>query len=509
MTAPLFTLLAGVAPIAAGGDPASMTLADAAAVLIRLVLSLVVLLGMVPVMVWLERKGAAYIQDRPGPNRAAMFGMFRLAGLSHVIADVIKLIVKEDIVPRQVNQFYWKLAPILTAAIPLLTFGIIPIADDFRVGGFETPMSVLRFDGGLLWFFAMTSLAVYGIIFAGWASSNKYSLLGGMRSSAQLLSYEIPMALSVIAVILTFGTVQPNDIVRLQGELLFGVIPQWGILMQPLAAILFLTCAFAEINRVPFDLAEGEAELVAGYHTEYTSMRFGLFFMAEYMALVVSGMLTVTLFFGGWQIPWFPTQRLVEQAPTLLPIFLVLGAAVCGSLGWLGYRHYQSYTKGRWGDMRDFEPIALGGLMFAVAMVMLVLAGAAWGVRGSLPEWVPPLFATVAQLATFVAKLAVFCWVYVWVRWTLPRFRFDQLLTLGWRGLLPLSLLNLLATGVLISLSSLPPSDYTWVILGAGGLCVVLVALAYRRSGVGAGGGGAGGTPVVPAPSPGVQEAVR
>lgn len=482
MTAPLAALLTGIAPIAAGAEAATLTLSDAVAVLVRLVLSLAVLLGMVPIMVWLERKGAAYIQDRPGPNRAALFGMFRLGGVAHVLADVIKLIAKEDVVPRNVNQFYWKLAPVIAAMIPLLTFAIVPIADDFRVGGFETPLAVLRIDGGVLWFFAITSLAVYAVIFAGWASSNKYSLLGGMRSTAQLLSYEIPMALSVVAVILTFGTVQPNDIVRMQGELLFGVIPQWGILLQPLAAILFITCAFAEINRVPFDLAEGEAELVAGYHTEYTGMRFGLFFMAEYMALVVSGMLTVTLFFGGWQIPWLPTQRLIEQAPTLLPAFLVAGAAAAGFLGWLGYRHYQTTTKGLWGDKRDFEPLVLGSLLFAAAMGMLVLAGAAWGARGALPVWVPPVFAAAAQIGVFVAKLAVYCWIYVWVRWTLPRFRFDQLLTLGWRGLLPLSLLNLLATGVFISVSSLQPSEYSWMIWGAGGIAVFLVVLAMVRS---------------------------
>lgn len=481
MTIPL-TLLSAVGPVAAGASPDSLTLADAVAVLIRLVLSLSVLLGMVPVMVWLERKGAAYIQDRPGPERAALFGIFRLGGLAHVIADVIKLIAKEDVMPRGANPFYWKLAPVITAMIPLLTFAIVPVADDFRLGGFETPLSVLRIDGGLLWFFAITSLSVYGVVFAGWASSNKYALLGGMRSTAQLLSYEIPMALAVVAVILTFGTVQPNDIVRLQGELLFGLIPQWGVLLQPVAAILFITCTFAEINRVPFDLAEGEAELVAGYHTEYTSMRFGLFFMAEYMALVVSGMLTVTLFFGGWQIPWLTTRQLVEQAPTLLPVFLSVGALGAGFLGWLGYRHYQTWTRGRWGDLRDYEPLILGSLLFAAAMAMLVLAGAAWGARGSLPDWVPPVFAASAQIGAFLTKLALYCWVYVWVRWTLPRFRFDQLLVLGWRGLLPLALLNLLATGVFISLSSRPPGDYTWAIVGAGGVAIVLVALAMWRS---------------------------
>ncbi|MBU6428544.1 MAG: NADH-quinone oxidoreductase subunit H, partial [Cyanobacteria bacterium REEB65] len=262
-----------------------MTPLDYGVVTARTILSLLVLLNFVPFMVWLERKGSAYIQDRPGPNRAALFGVFRLAGMAHVLADVIKLITKEDIIPEQVHGLYYRLAPLLAAMVPLLTFAIVPLADDLTIGGFTTPVSALRIEGGLLWFFAITSLAVYGIVFAGWASASKYSLLGGIRSTAQLISYEVSMALAVLGPILVFGTVQPNDIVRAQGHLLAGAIPEWGFLVQPVACVLFLIAAFAEINRIPFDLAEGEAELVAGYHTEYSGMRFGLFFMAEYMAL--------------------------------------------------------------------------------------------------------------------------------------------------------------------------------------------------------------------------------
>jgi NADH-quinone oxidoreductase subunit H len=458
-----------------------MTAADVIATIVRALLAAGIVLSLVPLTVWLERKGAAYIQDRPGPNRAAAFGIFRLGGVTHVVADAIKLIAKEDVMPAHVDPFYWKLAPMLVGMIPLMTFAIIPMADDFRVGSFVTPLSLLVLDGGLLWFFAITSLAVYGVVFAGWSSGNKYALLGGVRSTAQLLSYEIPMAISALGVILTFGTVQPNELVRLQGELLFGFIPQWGVVLQPLGAILFLTCAFAEINRVPFDLAEGEAELVAGYHTEYTGMRFGTFFLAEYMALIVSGALSVTLFFGGWQVPFFPTERLVGGAGTLLPAFLGLGAVVCGILGWAGYRHYQTYTKGRWNDRRDYEPLILGSILFALAMVQLVLAGAAWGARDGLAAWIPPLFATVVQLSAFGAKLCLFCWVFVWVRWSLPRFRYDQLLNLGWKALLPISLLNLLLTGVFLSLTSLPSATTTWVVLGVGILAGSLVVWTFRR----------------------------
>lgn len=423
--------------------------ADYLAVLLRLVLSAGILLTVMPLTIYLERKGSAFIQDRPGPNRAALFGMFRLGGVAHVLADVIKLVSKEDIIPGGVNRFYFKLAPIIVAFIPLTTFMIVPIADVVRLTDtFATPMATLEIDGGLLWFFAMTSLSVYGVVFAGWASNSKFSLLGGIRSTAQLLSYEIPMALAVVAMMLTYGTVQPNDMVRAQGELLWGFLPQWGIFLQPLGFMLFVTCAFAEINRVPFDLAEGEAELVAGYHTEYSGMRFGLFFMAEYMALVTSGALVVTMFLGGWQVPWLPTERLVAEAGTLLPVvlggiaFLLLAAA--GRL----IRHYQLYTRGRWGDARDKEPLVFVVLFSVLALAHAGAAGAAWG--AVLPGWLPPVFAALVQISVFTGKLLFLCWCFVWVRWTMPRFRYDQVMDLGWKNLLPLSLFNLLLTGLVM-----------------------------------------------------------
>ncbi|MEB3297969.1 MAG: complex I subunit 1 family protein [Candidatus Sericytochromatia bacterium] len=425
--------------------------ADYLAVLLRLVLSAGILLTVMPLTIYLERKGSALIQDRPGPNRAALFGMFRLGGVAHVLADVIKLITKEDIIPAGVNRFYFKLAPFIVAFIPLTTFMIVPIADDVRLSDtFATPMATLELDGGLLWFFAMTSLAVYGVVFAGWASNNKFSLLGGIRSSAQLLSYEIPMALSVIAVMLTYATVQPNAMVQAQGELLWGFLPHWGIILQPLGFIVFITCAFAEINRVPFDLAEGEAELVAGYHTEYSGMRFGLFFMAEYMALVTSGALTVTMFLGGWQLPGLPTERLIADAGILIPAF-VAGAGLLLAFG-AGrlVRHYRDYTRGRWGDRRDLEPLVFGVLFAVGAVLHFAGAGAAWAARDLLPSWMPPIFAAVVQVSVFTLKLLFLCWCFVWVRWTMPRFRYDQVMDLGWKNLLPLALFNLLVTAVLM-----------------------------------------------------------
>lgn len=438
------------------------------AVVLRTVLALLVLLNFVPFMVWLERKGSAFIQDRPGPNRAALFGRFRLAGMAHVLADVIKLISKEDIVPSAVHGAYYRLAPMLAAMVPLMTFAIVPLADNLTIGGFTTPLSALRIPGGLLWFFAISSLAVYGIVFAGWASASKYSLLGGIRSTAQLISYEISMSLAVVGLVLVFGTVQPNDIVRAQGHLLMGWLPEWGFLVQPVACVLFMVAAFAEINRIPFDLAEGEAELVAGYHTEYSGMRFGLFFMAEYMALVTSGAIAVTLFFGGWQIPWLPTATLVSGAGIALPIFLSVGGL--GALGagkWLW--GWYGYNRGRWGDKREseFKILAIGAWL--TAAVLLGLAGFTWSLHGALPVWVPPVFAMVAQLSAFVIKLLVFCWVFVWVRWTMPRFRYDQLMNLGWKSLLPIALLNLLVTGAVV----VPMGPISWAALALAGAIVV------------------------------------
>jgi len=431
-----------------------MESADYLAVVLRLVLSAAILLTVMPLTIYLERKGSAFIQGRPGPNRAALFGVFRMGGLAHVLADVIKLVSKEDIIPAGVNRFYFKLAPIIVAFIPLTTFMIVPIADVIRLSDtFATPMATLQLDGGLLWFFAMTSLSVYGVVFAGWASNSKFSLLGGIRSTAQLLSYEIPMALAVVAMMLTYGTVQPNEMVRAQGELLWGFLPQWGIFLQPLGFILFITCAFAEINRVPFDLAEGEAELVAGYHTEYSGMRFGLFFMAEYMALVTSGALTVTMFLGGWQLPWLPTERLVADAGTLMPWFIGGAGLLLGAASGRLIRHYQEYTRGRWGDARDFEPLVFSALFALGFIAHGAAAGWVWGVvkaGEALPGWLPPLFAAGVQISVFTAKLLFLCWCFVWVRWTLPRFRYDQVMDLGWKSLLPLSLFNLLLTGVLM-----------------------------------------------------------
>jgi len=333
----------------------------------------VVLLTGVPIATWVERRGAAFIQDRVGPNRIPIFGL-RNAGILQPIADALKLLVKEDFLPARADRFLYFLAPAISMLPPLLTFAVIPFGDTVVIGGRALRLQVADLNVGLLFIFAIASLGVYGIVLGGWASNNKYSLLGGLRSSAQMISYEISMGLAVIGVLIVFESVRLSDIVRMQGTLLWGLIPKWGIVVQPLGFLLFFVAALAETNRIPFDLPEAEAEIVAGYHLEYSSFKFSMFFMAEYANMLVASGVIVSLFLGGWQIPWLPTH--------------------------------------------------------------------------TLSAYVGPFLTAVLQVTVFVVKLWLLMWLFVWLRWTLPRFRYDQLMRLGWRVMLPLALANICVTAI-------------------------------------------------------------
>ena len=407
-------------------------------------------LSMVPLLVWLERKVSALIQDRIGPNRAAI-GFIRLGGLIHLIADSLKMLSKQQIIPRNVHYFHYMLAPVVIATVALVILPIVPFADVLRIGGREIPMQVLNIDAGLLWYFAMTSLMVYGVVLAGWSSNNKFSLLGGMRSSAQLISYELPLGLSVIGIIMLTGTVHLNEIVRQQGELLFGFLPKWGLLLQPLAAIVFIVCAFAETNRAPFDLAEGESELVGGFHTEYSGMLFGTFFMAEYVAMVVASAMIVTLFLGGWQIPFLSTAALIQHAALMTQVSLGAGALALLGLAAFCFKYYQGH-KTRFGDLRDKEALIYGFVLIAAALGALGLLALILTL-GFPQAWGGPIFAALAQMGMFIGKLMVVLLTFIWVRWTLPRFRYDQLMFLGWKSLLPLALANIFLTGIGVALT--------------------------------------------------------
>lgn len=342
----------------------------------------IVLLQVVPIMLWVERRGSALMQNRLGPNRVGPLGL--LQGL----ADALKFIWKEDPIPGHVEPFYYVLAPLISLIPSFMTFAVIPIAGSIMMDGRLINFQVADLNVGLLYIFSIASLGVYGIIMGGWASNNKYAMLGSLRSSSQMISYELSMGLSVIGLIMAFSSVKLGDIVRQQGEILAQIgpiaIPKWGFIIQPIGFLIFLVATYAETNRLPFDLPEGESEIVAGYHVEYGAMKFAMFMMAEYLNMTTASGLVVTLFFGGWQ---------------LLP--------------------------------------GMGFLLHGVQDLFQL--------TGMAAEWTRVAF----EATSFAIKVGFFMWLYVWVRWTLPRFRYDQLMNLGWKVMLPLSLINVLGTAVL------------------------------------------------------------
>jgi NADH-quinone oxidoreductase subunit H len=326
-------------------------------------------------------------------------------------------------------------------------FDTVVMPDGYTVRGL-----MLNLDPGILWFFAIVSLTVYGVIFAGWSSNNKFSLLGSMRASAAVLSYEIPMGLAAISAIMTYGTVNLLTMAHMQQGTWWGWLPKWGIFLQPLAAIIFLVCSFAETNRVPFDIAEAESELIAGYHTEYSSMKWGMFMFSEYAAMIVSSGIFVTLFLGGFNIPWLDTATLIANAQLVTEWSLAVVFLVTLVLFVFFLNKFQQEI-GRWKDIRDYEGLILGVLTIGGGVTALLVMFILMAFK--LPVWYGPVFAGVAQFGFFIAKILFMCWIFVWVRWTVPRFRYDQLMNLGWKSLLPLALANILLTGILITVLKL------------------------------------------------------
>lgn len=358
-------------------------IAAKAFIVIFMVLNLAGVLG------WVERKGSALIQDRIGANRASIFGFAGMGLINTMIADPLKFLTKEDFIPSQGDRLLHTLAPCMALFPALVTFAVIPFGDVLIVGERVINLQVANLNIGILYIFALASLGVYGIVIGAWASNNKFSLLGGVRGSAQMISYEIAMGLSVIGILMVYGTLELQEIAQAQGELLWGWLPQWGIFLQPLAFLLFFTAAVAETKRIPFDLPEGESEIVAGYLVEYSGGKFLMFFAAEFAEIVVAAGLTATLFFGGWQVPYL---------------------------------------------MRD-------GFQFP------------WGSTWLLPH----LVVVALQVGSFVLKVIFFCWLQIMIRWTVPRFRYDQVMRLGWKMLLPLALLNVMITALVILYFPLNP----------------------------------------------------
>lgn len=414
-----------------------------------IIFATLVSISSVPIMVWMERRVAALIQDRLGPNRCNIFGV-RLAGLVQGLADMIKLLFKEEYLPKHIKEkTIYFIAPAIVFASAYLTFAVIPFADTIKIGEKSYIFQALPIEFGILWFLAFAGLSVYGIILAGWASHNKYGLLGALRASAQVISYEAAMGLSIVSMIIIYGSIYLNDIVLYQGGLIFGFIPAWGVVIQPLAALLFIVTAFAETNRAPFDSAEAESELVAGYHTEYGSMRFALFFMGEYMAMVASSALIVILFFGGYQIPWLDTNALRENIKEIALVIMIITPMVL----YVFYKWVIRNTAGVNPCSIKYQNCERSVAVWLIVFVfLLVEALFGWLLYSGFGGNSAQITAAILQIATFLIKLLVINFLFIWIRWTLPRFRYDQLQKLGWYVLLPLALLNIFITGFVVVL---------------------------------------------------------
>ena len=382
--------------------------------LIKVLVVFAVLMTTLAYLQWVERKVIAHIQVRPGPYRVGPHGLLQ------PLADVIKLITKEDLVPPYVNKPLFLFAPFLAITMALLSISVIPFGPEIHVAGYSTLMQLTDLNIGVVFILAVSSMGVYGIALAGWASNNKYSLLGGLRSSAQMISYELPMSLAIAAPLLISNTLSLHELVEKQA----GGIFSWNLLHGPFpqifSFILFVIAAFAETNRVPFDLPEAENELVAGFHTEYSSMKFASFFMAEYANMITVSSMAVLLFLGGWMAPW-PAAYGSSFVPPL--IFVIAGL--------IALYHGINYSR-----KRDKYTLPAFGIIFLIVAGVFLLP--------IVQAWLLPLF-------WFCAKTGAILFAFMWIRGTLPRFRYDQLMGFAWKFLFPVAMLNLLVTGFLVA----------------------------------------------------------
>jgi NADH-quinone oxidoreductase subunit H len=355
---------------------------DVLIVTIKALFFITCVLTLTSLLTWMERKQSAVMQDRLGANRAPILGI-RAFGLPHILSDALKMFFKEDFVPPGGDKVLHTAAPFLALFFALMTFAAIPFGDTIMIAGREINLQILPLNVGLLFVFAMMSLGIYGTFLAGFSSNNKYAFLGGLRASSQMISYEITMGVTLVGLLMIFGTLDLAEINRAQGDLLWGWLPKWGIILQPVGFLLFLAAGMAETKRVPFDLPEGESEIV-GYFVEYSSMKFGAFFMTDFVETILIATLIATLFFGGWQVPY------LQPDGFHLP----------------------------------------GGLFLAL----------------------PQLLVTLLQVAALGFKVVFFCWFLLLIRWTLPRFRYDQLMRLGWKFMLPVSVINVFITALVLLL---------------------------------------------------------
>ncbi|MCJ7680487.1 MAG: NADH-quinone oxidoreductase subunit H [Candidatus Aminicenantes bacterium] len=351
-------------------------------IIIKVVLTLVWLLVLTLYSTWAERKESAVIQDRIGANRATILGI-RMIGLFQPFCDVIKMLFKEDFSPKFSRRFLHTIAPFLSFFFVAVTIATVPFGSDLKIGGKMIKLQIVDLNVGFLYMFAMLSLGIYGIILSGWASNNRYTIMGSLRGAAQLISYEVALGLSLIGIVMVFPSLQMSKIVGFQGDLLFGFLPKWGIFLQPLGFLVFFIAGLAETKRVPFDMPEGESEII-GFFAEYSGLKWGLFMMTDFMEIIIISCLSVTLFFGGWQVP---------------------------------------------GLLADGFHFPWGG-HWAMSNLVVVLL----------------------QVLIFNLKVFFFVWLQILIRWTYPRFRYDQVMDLGWKVLIPLSLVNIVGTGILMSI---------------------------------------------------------
>jgi len=416
-----------------------------AVIIVNIALAAFLAVGLTPLFVWWERRVSGFMQDRTGPNRCNI-GPLRLGGLIQSFADMLKLIFKEDFTPTHIKyKFFFTIAPVIVFLCSFLTFATIPFADNLVLDGQAFIMQAVPNELGIMWFLAFAGLAIYGIILGGYSSQNKYGLLGSIRASAQVISYEAAMALAIISMLLSYGSIHLTDMVNAQAGTFFGVIPMWGIFIQPLAAIIFIVCAFAETNRAPFDIAEGESEIVAGYHTEYSAMRFGLFQVGEYAAMSASSAIIVTLFFGGYQIPWLDTQTIQSNINyVILAVMILLPIKIFIFTRWM-----KKNNKSKGEDRsRELETKILTIAFWSIAGIIVATLGVF--LATGLGENGVNIITAILQIGTFLIKFFMMAFVYIWVRWTVLRFRYDQLQMLGWKVLLPLALLNIVVTATFI-----------------------------------------------------------
>ncbi|MEE3704428.1 complex I subunit 1 family protein [Campylobacter sp. CX2-8023-23] len=414
-------------------------------IIFRIAFILIFILALIPVLVLLERKISAFIQDRPGPNRANIAGI-RLGGLVQALADALKLAIKEDFTPAAIrSKALFTIAPMVLFLMSTLTIAVIPFSEYFTIGGVKHLMQAIPFDGGMLWYLGFASLSIYGIMLAGWSSNNKYSLLGSLRAASGAISYEIPLGLAVVSMIITYNSISLNDFVIAQQGSFLG-LPSWGIFIQPLAAIIFIICAFAETNRAPFDLAEGESEIVAGYHLEYSAMSFAMFFMAEYIAMTAMSALIVTIFFGGYSLPYLSQASLAANYEIVL-LSIAGVATIFGLLfiWWVSKNNVTRYKTNR--DHRKKENIIYYALTIAIVAIIDIISLYFYG---NLGEFGAEIVATAVNLIVFALKTFIVLLVFIWVRWTLPRFRYDQIQRLGWEKLMPLAILNIIITALVV-----------------------------------------------------------